>query len=110
MRERLEGLLERYGQKALLTRREGGDAIALRAFVQPLLRQKEELPLTPTPLGAASGQRWLYIGSGRQPIAPGDQLDCGGLRLVAQESCPVRWQEEVFYWRAVLRPRREAAV
>lgn len=110
MRARFEGLLERYGQKVLLRRREDGAEISVRAFVEPVLRQREEPSAAPTPLGAASGQRWLYIGRGGQDLRMGDWVDCGGLRLVVQEACAVCWQDEVFYWRAVLRPRKEAAV
>ena len=110
MRARLDALLEQYGQNAVLTRREDGQTIPLRAFVQPVLRQREDLPLTPTPLGAASGQRWLYVGCGAQPLALGDWVDCGEWKLAVQEASAVYWQDEVFYWRAVLRPRKEAAV
>lgn len=110
MKARFEGLLERYGQEAALTPREGGGAVPLRAFVQPVLRKREELPLTVTPLGAASGQRWLYIGSGGQPLAPGDRLDWAGRSLAVQEACAVYWREAPLYWRAILRPGREAAL
>lgn len=100
--------MEQFGQTAVLTRPENGDVISTQAFVQPVLRQREELSLTPTPLGAASRQRWLYIGRASQPLSPGDWVDCGEWKLAVQEACAVYWQNEILYWRAVLRPRKEA--
>ena len=54
--------MARYGQSVILTRRETGASLAVRAFVQPVRRQREDLPVAATPLGAVSRQRWLYIG------------------------------------------------
>ena len=109
MRAQFERVLARYGQRVLLTRADGGER-AVRAFVQPVLKRREDLPVTATPLGAVSGGRWLYIGSGRQPVAPGDQVDCGGLRLVVQEARAVCWEDKPCYYWAMLRFRKEAAV
>ena len=109
MRARLEGLMETCGQSVTLTRLETGDTVPLRAFLQPILKRREALPAVPTPLGAVSSQRWLYIGSGRQEISPGDRAACGAERLVVQEARAVGWQDETFYQWAVLRPEKEAA-
>ena len=101
--------MARYGQSVILTRRETGASLAVRAFVQPVRRQREDLPVAATPLGAVSRQRWLYIGSGRQEISPGDRAACGAERLVVQEARPVRWGDEVLYYWAVLRQERRNA-
>lgn len=109
MRARLEGLMETCGQSVTLTRLETGDTVPLRAFLQPILKRREALPAAPTPLGAVSSQRWLYIGSGRQEISPGDRAACGAERLVVQEARPIRWGDEVLYYWAVLRQERRNA-
>ena len=103
-------LLSRYGQSVTLTPRASGQPVALRAFLQPILTKQEDLPIAPSPLGAVSSERWLYLGSGSQPLAPGDQVDAEGLSLVIQEARTVFWQDQPFYQRALLRKRKEAAV
>ena len=103
-------LLSRYGQSVTLTPRASGQPIALRAFLQPILTKQEDLPIAPSPLGAVSSERWLYLGSGSQPLAPGDQVDTEGLALVIQAARTVVWQDQPFYQRAMLRKRKEAAV
>lgn len=108
MRAEFERVLARYGQRVLLTGKDGGER-TVRAFLQPVLKRREKLPVTATPLGAVSDARWLYIGSGRQPVAPGDRVDCGGLRLTVQEARAVCWEDTPCYHWAILRPRKEAA-
>lgn len=102
-------LLSRYGQKVTLTPRATGQPVALRAFLQPILQKQEDLPIAPSPLGAVSRERWLYLGSGGQPLAPGDQVDAEGLSLIIQEARTIFWQDQPFYQRAQLRKRKEAA-
>ena len=109
MRARLERIMARYGQSVILTRRETGASMAVRAFVQPVRRQREDLPVHATPLGAVSRQRWLYIGPPEPAPAPGDRLALDGLRLAAQEVQAVRWRDQVLYCRCVLRREKEAA-
>lgn len=109
MRARLEGILAQYGQEVLLTPREGGEEAPVRAFLQPILKRREDLPAAATPLGAVSQQRWLYIGSGGRPLAPGDRAVWGGLRLTVQEARIVPWKDEPLYCWALLRPGKEAA-
>ena len=53
MRARLERIMARYGQSVILTRRETGASMAVRAFVQPVRRQREDLPVT-APRGVAA--------------------------------------------------------
>ena len=129
MKRRLEGLMAKYGQTVRLTPRTGGEAVERRAFLQPILKQRDGLPAAATPLGAVSRQRWLYIGGWSQAIAPGDETrtdtarclrccacvkgcpgDCvawGELRLVAQEALPLWWRDSVLCYRAILRRERE---
>lgn len=109
MRGRLERLFARWGQKARLTRPETGQRAAVRAFIQPVLKKREDLPLAATPLGAVSGKRWLYIGPCTYPLLPGDKVACGPLRLDVQEARVVSWRDAPLYCWAMLRPGREAA-
>ena len=109
MTARLVRLMEAYGQSVALTRRGAEAPVQVRAFLQPVLKRRENLPVTATPLGAVSCQRWLYIGSGRQEISPGDLAACGESRLVVQEARPVRWGDEILYYWALLRREKEAA-
>lgn len=107
MRARLERILARYGQEILLTARDGEALV--RAFLQPVLKQREGWPAAATPLGAVSRQRWLYIGSGGTPLSPGDRAVCGSLHLIVQEARLVPWKDEPLYCWALLRPGKEAA-
>lgn len=99
--------MRRYGQQVCLTRWGTGESAVLWAFLQPVLKGREELPVTATPLGPVSRQRWLYIGSGAQMVSPGDRMACGELRLVVQEAQTVYWAGEPLYCRAVLRREKE---
>lgn len=108
MRDLFAALLSRYGQQVRLTRRRTGEEVSGRAFLQPVLRRTEEAPAA-TPLGAVSEQRWLYIGGGAQPLAPGDRVDSGALRLVVREARPIYLGDELVYHWALLRRRKEAA-
>jgi len=109
MRARLDRLMARHGQTIRLTRREDGRTATVKAFLQPTLAREKKLPAAATPLGAVSGQRWLYIGSGAQEISPGDRAVWDGKSLVVQEARPVCWADETVYHWAVLRREKEAA-
>ena len=102
-------LLSRYGQSVTLTPAATGADMALQAFVQPILKREEDLPLVPSPLGAVSTERWLYLGGGNQPLSPGDRVDTGALALVVQEARTVYWRDQPLYQWAILRRRKEAA-
>ena len=47
----------RYGQEVALTPRQGGETVRVRAFLQPVLRQREEGGAAVTPLGGVSRER-----------------------------------------------------
>lgn len=110
MRTRLEQAMDRYGQTVTLTPRQGGEALETRAFLQPLLRNRDDPPVTATPLGPVSGQRWLYIGRAGVGVLAGDGAAWGELRLEVQEVQAVYWRGEVLYRRAILRRKKEEAV
>lgn len=107
MRARLASIIARHGQPLTLVRRSTGQALGLHAFLQPLLREREALPVHATPLGAVSRQRWLYIGPPEPAPEPGDELIFLGERLAVQEALTVFLRQEPLYRRAILRRRKE---
>ena len=110
MRERLERVMDRYGQAVTLFPRCGGEALEMQAFLQPLLKNRDEPPVAVTPLGPVSEQRWLYIGRSGVEVLAGDRMTCGELELTVQEVRTVFWRDEALYRRAVLRRKKEEAV
>ena len=102
-------LMDRYGQTVTHTPGTSGEAVTLRAFLQPLLQRRQEPPAAATPLGAVSEKRWLYLGPASRAVAEGDQVDAEGLSLVVQEARAVYWRDQPFYYWALLRRRKEAA-
>lgn len=102
--------MDRYGQTVTLIPGCGGEALETRAFLQPLLKERDTLPVAVTPLGPVSEQRWLYIGRAGVEIRAGDRMTCGEMRLVVQEVRDIYWRDEMLYRRAVLRWKKEEAV
>lgn len=109
MRQALEQIMARYGQEVTLARRVGKKR-TLRAFVQPVTKQREALPIAATPLGAVSEELWVYIGPGDAPLSPGDSVEQGGLALTVREAKALYLQDEVLYHWALLGRKKEAAV
>lgn len=109
MKEKLEEIMRLHGQELTLIRRDGGEETAVSAFLQPLLKEREDLPVTATPLGAVNDQRWLYIGPAARELEPGDRIRFAGIGLTVQEAMPVCFRREALYCRAVLRQEKEAA-
>lgn len=109
MKEKLEEIMRAHGQELTLVRREDGRETSVLAFLQPLLKERAEPPVTATPLGAVNDQRWLYIGPAAQGFAPGDEIRFNGERFVAQEAMTICFRREALYFRAVLRRKKEAA-
>lgn len=110
MRARLERIMDRYGQAVTLFPRCGGEALEIRAFLQPLLKERDEPPVAVTPLGPVSAQRWLCIGPPGVEVLPGDRMTCGELELTVQEVRTVCWRDEALYRRSILRRKKEEAV
>lgn len=102
--------MDRYGQTVTLIPGRGGEALETRAFLQPLLKERDAPPVSVTPLGPVSEQRWLYIGRSGVEVLAGDRITCGEMRLVVQEVRAFYWRDEVLYRRAILRWKKEDAV
>lgn len=98
-----------YGQTVTLIPQKSGEGSAFAAFLQPILKEREEPPVAVTPLGAVNGQRWLYIGPAGQEIQPGDRVQFDILHLVVQEAEAVYFHGEILYRRAILRREKEDA-
>ena len=75
MKARLEEIMRSFGQAVTLITREGTDVRQFHAFVQPVLKEREDLPVAATPLGAVNSQRWLYVGPAAQEILEGDKVN-----------------------------------
>lgn len=110
MRDMLAGILARYGQSAVVEARETGEQLPVRAFIQPLLQERENAPLSATPLGPVSRERWLYIGGAETPLSPGDRVASHGLELTVQETKRLYCGDTLLYHWALLRRQKEAAV
>lgn len=109
MKARLEEMMRAYGQNITLIPQKSGEASAFAAFLQPVLKEREEPLRAVTPLGAVNGQRWLYVGPAGQEIQPGDRVRFDTLHLVVQETEAVYYRGEILYRRAVLRREKEDA-
>lgn len=100
------GLLNRYGQEVTL--RNGGKAVTVRAFVQPILEQSKSQQ-TPSLLGLERQDRLRYLGPADCPLdldtlveRQGTQYRVLAAHLAGEGICP--------HWWAVLIPGEEAAV
>lgn len=109
MKGQLESIFSRYGQAVTLTG-SSGETTVTRAFLQPVRKTQEDAPITVTPLGTVSRQRWLYIGSGDIALRPGDRLDFEDLTLQVQQVQAVYCGNSLLYHRALLHPRKEPSV
>lgn len=103
----VEAIMREHGQDLTLIRGENEEETAVWAFLQPVRRKREELPVTVTPLGAVSDQRWLYIGPAAAELKPGDQIRSVDGRFAVQEAMTIRFRGDALYSRAVLRRRKE---
>ena len=92
----IAALLHRFGQE-LTIHPMNGDICSCRAVLYPLQNCS---PLTASPLGAVSTQRWVYFGI--QPLAIGDTVLWNGDRLsvISCQSCGLSRTDPFF--RAVL--------
>lgn len=110
MRARLEEMTRSFGQTITLISRKSWCEARFRAFLQPILKKREDLPVTATPLGAVNDQRWLYVGPAAQEILEGDTVYLDDIHLTVQEVTAVYFRGEVLYNRAILRQEKERAV
>lgn len=109
MRTQLSGLTRRYGQSMILIPRGPGEVRTVCAFLQPVRKSREDLPVTPTPLGAVNDQRWLYLGPPDEKLRPGDHIRMDEIYLTVQETQIIYLARDQLYRRAVLRQEKEAA-
>lgn len=107
MRAQLEAIMSEHGEDLVLVRRESGEEIPVRAFLQPLLKERKDLPVTATPLGAVNDQRWLYIGPAAVKLEPGDWIQFRGERYTVQEAIAVCFCRQELYDRAILRRKKK---
>ena len=106
MRAQFGHLLEKWGQQALWTPVDG-EACEIRVFLQPVLKKREDLPVTATALGPVSDQRWLCWSA--EVLRAGDALDHGEDGLIVQEVQTLELGGETVFRRSVLRRRKEKA-
>ena len=106
MKQSFDRLRRQYGQSVTLTGRRSGETVRVRAFLQPILRQREDGGTAVTPLGGVNEERWLYLGPGETEAALGDWMDFGGLELVVQQARTVLMGDVPVYRWAVLRERK----
>ena len=86
MKQAFDRLRRQYGQSVTLTGRRSGETVRVRAFLQPILRRREDGGTAVTPLGGVNEERWLYLGPGETEAALGDWMDFGGLELAVQQA------------------------
>ncbi len=103
----MDTILSRHGQSMTLRSRETGETREIKAFLQPILKKQEHPPISATPLGAVSRQRWLYLGSSQILIAPGDQIRQKELTLIVQETRDIFLGDKLLYRWALLQPAKE---
>ena len=67
MKRAFDRMRIRYGQEVALTPRQGGETVRVRAFLQPVLRQREDGGAAVTPLGGVSREHLssMNLGFGR---------------------------------------------
>ena len=103
MKTQFKRLLARWGQRAALN---GAEATL---FLQPADGGRKTLPITATPLGAVSSERWIGWSDGDTPLVPGDEVRFAQWTLVVQQAQPFHLGDTAVYYRAVLRRRKEEA-
>ena len=103
----LERIFSAYGQTVDLAA--GGETRTIRVFLQPVRRTQTEEPVDRTPLGTVDQRRWLCIAPPEHPLSPGNQIRWGQDAFAVQESAAVALGGKTLYWRALLRPWKEAA-
>lgn len=102
----VEEILRRYGQRAVLRRRDGEEK-PIRAFLQPVTERDEAVPETMTALGWIDGRLWLYLG--RVAAETGDTILWNGTAFRVRSGRPHYVGEELSHWRAVLEREKEDA-
>ena len=103
-------LLDQYGQDVSIYPEGGALDIPVRAFLQPVLHQRENrLQRQPSPLGWREKGLYLYLGPAGVPLDRlGDgYLESRGRRFDVQSAEEIRVGTGVSHWWALLSPREE---
>ena len=105
MKEYIREIMERHGQT--VTIRKGETAQAVRAFLQPVTGQNEQVPDSVWGIGSLDGRLWMYLG--QTEVCPGDNIIWNGQMFRVRSSREYHLGEESLYWWASLEMEREAA-
>ena len=105
MRNLLQSVFERYGETATVERR--GVRTETKAFVQPVRRESADEPFAATPLGAAEGRIWRYLGPAEVEIGMGDLVRTEDARYRVINAAGVTGPGGIVWRWAVLRPEEE---
>ena len=97
----LAAAFARYGAEAVIVRRDGSRE-AVRAFIQPLLRETVAEPFEADVLGAADTQAWRYLGAAETPLRRGERVEWDGRSFVARSAEAIRVGDEVTHYEAML--------
>lgn len=106
MKEKLETVFERFGLAVRVT--QGETVRETHAFVQPMTRESGEEPFTATPVGAADGHVWRYLGPAEVELRMGDRLTCRSGSYVVRDTAAMYLGEEALYRWAMLAPEEKA--
>lgn len=101
MKQALDEAFARYGLAAEICR--GEEKEAVKAFIQPMMRETGEEPFDATPLGAADGHIWRYLGPADAEIGMGDYVLCREKRYIVRDTAAVLAGAAAIYRWAVLK-------
>ena len=87
MKRALDEAFARYGLATEVRR--GEETERTKAFVQPLRRETGDEPFAATPLGAADGHCWRYLGPAEVEIGMGDRVICREKRYIVRDAAAV---------------------
>ena len=105
MTERIDLLLERYGQMVVVCSGDGEEPV--RAFLQPAKEKRERLTDCITELGHVDERLWVYLG--KYPVKPEDRIIYNEDMFRVRSSRPYYVGDEVAYWWAGLDAAKEMA-
>lgn len=106
MKDKLETAFERFGLAVRIT--QGETVRETRAFVQPFMRESGDEPFTATPIGAADGHVWRYLGPAEVVLTMGARIACRSGSYIVRDTAAVYLGEEVLYRWAMLAPEESA--
>ena len=98
-------VLKRYGQETLV-RTDTGD-LPVKAFLQPITKEHEQVMDSVTALGWIDGRLWLYLGD--TAVDTGDTVTWDGRRFRVRSGRPWYVGRKLNHWWAVLEAAKEAA-